>query len=63
LLAGPHRIEGGWWHRLESVEGEHSGHVQRDYWLAWSAHAGLLWIFQTRLADDATAWYLQGCFA
>lgn len=64
LLAGPHRIEGGWWHRLAGAAGaERSGHVQRDYWLAWSAHAGLLWIFQTRLADDATAWYLHGSFA
>ncbi|WP_029001205.1 Y-family DNA polymerase [Azohydromonas australica] len=63
LLAGPHRIEGGWWQRLQGEAGEHSGHVQRDYWLAWSPHAGLLWIFQTRLADDATAWYLHGCFA
>ncbi|WP_157267418.1 DNA polymerase Y family protein, partial [Azohydromonas aeria] len=64
LLAGPHRIEGGWWHRLAGEAGaERSGHVQRDYWLAWSAHAGLLWIFQTRLADDATAWYLHGSFA
>ncbi|WP_298234350.1 DNA polymerase Y family protein [uncultured Azohydromonas sp.] len=63
LLAGPHRIEGGWWQRLQGEAGEHSGHVQRDYWLAWSLHAGLLWIFQTRLADDATAWYLHGCFA
>ncbi|NML16886.1 DNA polymerase Y family protein [Azohydromonas sp. G-1-1-14] len=65
LLAGPHRIEGGWWQRLGGEEGaqESSGHVQRDYWLAWSAHAGLLWIFQTRLADEETAWYLHGCFA
>lgn len=63
LLAGPHRVEGGWWQRLQGEAGEHSGHVQRDYWLAWSPHAGLLWIFQTRLADDATAWYLHGCFA
>jgi protein ImuB len=66
LVAGPHRVEGGWWHRLEGEAGRDggaSGHVQRDYWLAWSAHAGLLWIFQTRLADDASAWYLHGSFA
>ncbi|WP_066333124.1 Y-family DNA polymerase [Azohydromonas lata] len=83
LVAGPHRIEGGWWHRLGEEAGlEHgsaggqgtpggpggqsaiaSGHVQRDYWLAWSPHAGLLWIFQTRLADEASAWYLHGSFA
>jgi protein ImuB len=36
--------------------------VARDYWVALSAHAGLLWVFQTRL-DEAPAWYLHGHFA
>lgn len=38
-------------------------HVQRDYWVALSAHAGVLWVFQTRLAADDTAWFLHGIFA
>ena len=36
--------------------------VARDYWVAFSEHAGLLWIFQTRLAREP-AWYLHGVFA
>ena len=64
LLAGPHRVEGGWWHRVADAGGEVGmRNVARDYWLAASEHAGLLWIFQTRLADDETGWFLHGCFA
>jgi protein ImuB len=55
LLTGPHRVEGGWWHRLgaHSSEGsqaeaaaQRTGHVQRDYWVALSEHAGVLWVYQ-----------------
>ncbi|WP_276809802.1 Y-family DNA polymerase [Castellaniella defragrans] len=61
LLAGPHRVEGGWWHRGEDDASTH--HVERDYWVALSRRAGVLWIYQTRLAGDAAAWYLHGMFA
>jgi len=60
LLLGPDRTEGGWWHR--SSEGEECN-VQRDYWLALSPQAGLLWVFQQRLAGEQTAWFLHGHFA
>ncbi len=64
LLSGPHRIEGGWWHRLVDGSGdEHSQTVIRDYWVALSEHAGVLWIFHTRLDNDRSAWFLQGVFA
>jgi len=63
LLLGPDRIEGGWWHRTRTQDGPGTHHVQRDYWMAQSAHAGLLWIFQQRLAADETAWFLHGHFA
>ena len=81
LLAGPHRVEGGWWHRLPDPntpgpnvasapagspatgQAQTTGHVQRDYWVALSEHAGVLWVFQERLAEDETAWYLHGVFA
>lgn len=61
LLLGPHRIEGGWWHRDATGA---SQLVQRDYWLAHSPGAGLLWVFQQRLrtATDE-AWFLHGFFA
>jgi protein ImuB len=60
LLLGPQRLEGGWWDRDEA-SGEHHN-VARDYWVAWSGQAGLLWVFRTRL-NDALAWYLHGHFA
>jgi protein ImuB len=60
LLMGPQRIEAGWWHRDEAAGLTHE--VARDYWVAWSEQAGLLWVFQTRLGD-APAWYLHGHFA
>jgi protein ImuB len=60
LLAGPQRVEGGWWDRVDDVATTRN--VVRDYWVALSAHAGVLWVFQTRL-DAAPAWYLHGHFA
>ena len=69
MLLGPQRVEGGWWHRVVVKDGdgdtvqEHSLNAQRDYWIAQSQHAGVLWIFQERLAVDQVAWYLHGHFA
>jgi protein ImuB len=63
LLTGPHRVEGGWWHRLGEGDEAITAQVQRDYWVALSEHAGVLWIFNERLAGDETAWYLHGVFA
>ncbi|OYT92269.1 MAG: DNA polymerase [Burkholderiales bacterium PBB3] len=59
LLAGPQCIEEGWWDRDEPAG--QLRHVVRDYWLAESKHAGLLWIYQAR-QDDGSAWYLHGTF-
>ena len=63
LLAGPHRLEGGWWHRIKDSDVESTRNVARDYWVAMSDHCGALWIFQQRLVNDEIAWYLQGSFA
>ena len=60
LLAGPQRVEGGWWDRVEGAGATRN--VVRDYWVALSAKAGVLWIFQTRL-EETPAWYLHGHFA
>ena len=60
LLLGPQRVEGGWWDRDDA--GGTTRNVARDYWVAFSEHAGLLWVFQTRLAHEP-AWYLHGVFA
>jgi len=63
LLTGPHRIEGGWWDRIKEDDEEETRNVQRDYWLAVSEHAGVLWIYQERLGGNDAAWFLQGVFA
>ncbi len=62
LLLGPDRVEGGWWHRSSAEADARPLNVQRDYWLARSPHAGVLWVFQQRLARDQTAWFLHGYF-
>lgn len=53
LLAGPERIEAGWWDEAPQ------GMVQRDYFIARSQQESLLWVFRT----PAHAWYLHGFFA
>ena len=64
LLAGPQRIEAGWWQAdLADQSRQTTRHVQRAYFLALSARAGALWIFQQRLADNEQGWYLHGVFA
>jgi protein ImuB len=63
LLAGPQRLETGW------LEGEVT---LRDYFVARSAHAGLVWIYRERLPtalqqtshpENALRWFLHGLFA
>lgn len=60
LLTGPQRIEGGWWDRDDAAD--QIRQVVRDYWVAQSPQAGVLWVFQTRL-DAEPAWFLHGVFA
>ena len=62
MLLGPDRVEGGWWHRSSEEADAQPLNVQRDYWLALSPHAGVLWIYQERLAGEQTAWFLHGHF-
>ena len=52
LLAGPERIETGWW------DGEP---VSRDYYVAANAAGETAWIYRER--RDPGAWYLHGLFA
>jgi protein ImuB len=55
LLAGPERIEAGWWD---------DALVARDYYIAENQLGQLLWIYRERKAQDqAEAWYLHGLFA
>lgn len=57
LLAGPARVEDGWWDQ------QPSSHVQRDYYLARNPQAELLWIFHERLGPAQAGWFLHGIFA
>ena len=52
LLAGPERIEGGWWDGND---------VARDYFIAANGQGRRFWIFRER--GTASTWFLQGIFA
>ncbi|RZL04319.1 MAG: DNA polymerase Y family protein [Rubrivivax sp.] len=56
LLAGPHRVEAGWW------DGQN---VARDYYVAHNEQAGLLWVFRERHVQDqqSSPLFLHGIFA
>jgi protein ImuB len=54
LLTGPQRLEAGW------LEGEAA---LRDYYMARSPVAGLVWIYSERLGAQGAVWYLHGLFA
>lgn len=67
LLSGAQRIEAAWW---ESLDGSQPGPVRRDYFVAHSEHAGLVWVFQESPRQAAATqkpglsnWYLHGLFA
>jgi protein ImuB len=51
LLAGPERIESGWWDR---------GDVARDYYLTVDQHGARQWVFQDL---RSLQWHLQGLWA
>jgi protein ImuB len=56
LLAGPERIETGWWD---------AGLATRDYFIAQAADGSLVWVYRARLPVTDTAeplWFLQGRF-
>jgi len=55
LLAGPERIESGWWDGALAA---------RDYFIARVDDGALVWIFRARLPlQEHSGWYLQGRFA
>lgn len=60
LLAGPERIESGWWDGGETSN-EFTGDIRRDYFIALSANACWLWIYRECRAPGG--WFLQGFFA
>ena len=52
LLAGPERVEAGWW------DGQH---VARDYFIARNQAQSLLWIYRER--NVPARWYVHGFFS
>jgi len=52
LLAGPERIEAGWWDGAE---------VSRDYYVAMNANGETYWIFREHRSQQG--WYMHGVFA
>ncbi len=51
LLAGPERIESGWWDGAD---------VQRDYYVAGDTHGARFWIY--RECNALRKWFLHGIF-
>jgi protein ImuB len=54
LLAGPERIESGWWDGADT---------RRDYFIARTGEASLAWIYRQRGAEPGGNWFLHGFFA
>jgi len=54
LVAGPERIEAGWWDDAPAT---------RDYFIAENAVGRLVWVYRERLpVANGALWYLQGLF-
>lgn len=66
LLAGPHRVESGWWARPQEAGGS-PARVARDYFVAQGTDGPLLWVYRERpTAWSAAAqprWFMQGIYA
>jgi protein ImuB len=60
LLVGPQRLEVMGWDQLDAPAA-----TLRDYFIALSPHAGLLWVYRERLPQGcgSDAWYLHGIYA
>ncbi|MDM0011948.1 DNA polymerase Y family protein [Variovorax sp. J22P168] len=62
-LSGPRKVEAGWWGGVE----DGGRPALREYFIAESPEAGLVWIFRERSAACFAAgevrWYLQGLYA
>ena len=73
LLAGPQRIEAGWWNEeepdntgagREDGQEEQGGGAVRDYFVAHNDSVGLVWVFRERLgAPGPQRWFLHGLYA
>ncbi|MEZ5608743.1 MAG: DNA polymerase Y family protein [Burkholderiaceae bacterium] len=67
LLSGPQRIEAGWWPD-DPAQAEAARPAARDYFIAQSASAQLLWVFCERPSSHAPShaplrWFVHGVYA
>ena len=76
LLGRAHRVETSWWERPQEAGDDseidnQAGSIQRDYFVAESPRAGLVWVFRERLArttatsvapPGASRWFLHGIY-
>ncbi len=53
LVAGPERIDTGWWT---------GALAERDYFIARDGDDALLWVFRSRSVESRNKWFLQGRF-
>ena len=64
-LVGPQKLEAGWWGDRGGDDGGHP--AVRDYYVAESPAAGLVWVFRERpsgcFASGDVRWFLQGLYA
>ena len=60
LLVGPQRLEVMGWAQIDAPVA-----TLRDYFIALSPHAGLLWVYRERLpkAQSGDLWFLHGIYA
>ena len=58
LIAGPERIEAGWWSLGADAR---DGAVHRDYFVARNPRGQTLWVFRELAAPRG--WFLHGFFA
>lgn len=70
LLAGPQRMESGWWGEALAQPGARPVLAARDYFVAQGQDGALLWIYRERAtaaaahaADAAPRWFVQGFYA
>jgi protein ImuB len=61
LIAGPERIEAGWWDLASPAFGQPRGAVARDYFVARNPQGQTLWIYRDLAAPRR--WFLHGFFA
>jgi protein ImuB len=57
LVAGPERIESGWWQRPQAPYAD----LRRDYFVARTPRGQTLWVYRELLAPRG--WFLHGLFA